>query len=58
MNDIYLTFFGSPQIYVSGLLVEPDTRKATALLAYLVATKSGHYDMNLFLERRVVSAWQ
>jgi DNA-binding SARP family transcriptional activator len=34
-NDISLKFFGSPRIEEAGSIVEMDTRKATALLAFL-----------------------
>lgn len=42
MAELSLHFFGAPQIVLRGITVEPDTRKATALLVYLVVTQQPH----------------
>lgn len=39
---ISLHFFGSPRIHFDGKPIKPDTRKATALLAYLAVTGRSH----------------
>ena len=42
MTEIALYFLGSPRLERNGALIELDTRKAVALLAYLVVTGAGH----------------
>ena len=39
MSHVYLRLFGTPRIERDGSLVVVDTRKATALLAYLALTR-------------------
>jgi predicted ATPase/DNA-binding SARP family transcriptional activator len=40
--ELFLYFFGAPRLERKGLPVTPDTRKAVALLAYLVITGQPH----------------
>jgi len=42
MSSLKLTFFGSPRIELNGAPLELKTRKALALLAYLVVTQHAH----------------
>lgn len=42
MAAVKLFLFGSPEIQINGSPVEVDTRKATALLAYLALTRETH----------------
>ena len=42
MSDLEITLFGAPHFEVDGSPVELDTRKATALLAYLAVTQQRH----------------
>lgn len=42
MPRLILHFFGSPRMEVDGAAVEVDTRKATALLAYLAVSGAAH----------------
>ncbi len=42
MSRLELSLLGSPRIELDGSVVEVDTRKATALLAYLAVTGEAH----------------
>ena len=42
MSQLEIRLFGSPAIMVDGTLIEVDTRKAIALLAYLAVTHQRH----------------
>src|SRR5512133_3734128 len=42
MSRLELFFLGSPRMVLDGAAVEVDTRKATALMAYLAATGTAH----------------
>ncbi len=42
MSTLTLAFLGSPHIELGGQTITVDTRKATALLAYLAVTEEAH----------------